>query len=48
MWLDKENIRATTNIHMLNTCSIKYAIFVGVLLVQGRFLSGQMVNNALD
>lgn len=30
-----ENIWATTNMHMLNTCSIKYAIFVGVLLILG-------------
>lgn len=36
MWLVEGNIQATTaNIHMLNTCSIKYAIFVGVLLVLG-------------
>lgn len=33
MWLAKENIWA--NIHMLDTCSIKYAIFVSVLLVRG-------------
>ena len=25
----RENIWVTTNMHMLNTCSIKYAIFVG-------------------
>ncbi len=44
----RENIQATTNIHMLNTCSLKYAIFVGVLLVLGWFVKWQMANYALD
>lgn len=42
MWLAKENIWATTNIHMLNTCSIKYALSEGVLLVLGWFMYWQM------